>query len=100
MLTNSGVRPMREASRPAISTSKPTRRSSREGSASTNGAPPSGSPAQRKTRGACAATTLNAEPAEIAETAETRITDMIERVNNGVYSIRRHGADEVVYPRV
>src|SRR5919197_712107 len=55
MLTNSGVRPRPRAIRFAISTSKPTSRSGCRGSASTNGAPPSGSPAQRSTRGCAAA---------------------------------------------
>src|SRR5438105_139120 len=43
--TNRGVRPRPRAMRSAISTSNPTNLSGCEGSASTNGAPPSGSPA-------------------------------------------------------
>ena len=50
------------ASSAAISTSNPTRRSGCDGSASTNGAPPSGSPAQRSTLG-CAEATFDAAPA-------------------------------------
>src|SRR5882762_4535404 len=40
--------------RSATSTSNPTSLSGFAGSASTNGAPPSGSPAQRSSRGGCA----------------------------------------------
>src|ERR1044071_5995888 len=49
MLTNSDLRPSPRAISSATSTSKPTTSSGCAGSASTNGAPPSGSPAQRKT---------------------------------------------------
>src|SRR5205807_827746 len=55
IVMNSGVRPSPRAIRFAISTSKPTRRSGCRGSASTNGAPPSGSPAHRKTLAGSAA---------------------------------------------
>ncbi len=50
MLTKRGVRPRARAIRSAISTSKPTTRSGTCGSASTYGAPPSGSPAQTSSR--------------------------------------------------
>ena len=46
-LIKPALRPRPRAMRSAISTSKPTTLSGWAGSASTNGAPPSGSPAQR-----------------------------------------------------
>src|SRR5581483_340358 len=68
MLTNSGVRPSAREISAATSTSKPTSVSGWLGSASTNGAPPSGSPAQRNTRGGAAA--LAAEQAISHDTHE------------------------------
>src|SRR5438045_9002547 len=93
MLTNSGMRPMPEASRPAISTSKPARRSGRDGSASTNGAPPSGSPAQRRTLGGAAAKT--AEETKAAKNAKDRANtgvDFMRRRCDGDCRLSRYGA--------
>src|SRR5262245_28158137 len=67
MLTNSVDRPSARANRSAISTSNPTSRSGRDGSASTKGAPPSGSPAQRST---CGSASL--EDAEKAASADAK----------------------------
>src|SRR5262245_23726324 len=57
MFRNTALRPRPRAIRLAISTSKPTTLSGCAGSASTNGAPPSGSPAQRNSRSVSAAPT-------------------------------------------
>src|SRR5262249_49398909 len=65
MLTNSGTRPSVRAKSSAISTSKPTSRSGCDGSASTNGAPPSGSPAHLKV-----GASVDAKAAEKAENAD------------------------------
>src|SRR5438067_3956575 len=93
MLTNSVVRPSARAKSSAISTSKPTRRSGRDGSASTNGAPPSGSPAQRRTLGGAAAKT--AEDTKAAKNAKDRANtgvDFMRRRCDGDCRLSRYGA--------
>src|SRR3954468_412307 len=92
MLTNSVVRPSARAKSSAISTSKPTRRSGRDGSASTNGAPPSGSPAQRRTRG-CAATWTPETESAAAMAREA----MIARRDTGVDSTGRSAMATVAF---
>src|SRR5437763_6570662 len=81
MLMNEGTRPKPRASSAATSTSKPVTRSGCEGSASTNGAPPSGSPAHRRTRGGSApdptpvarAATISIATAAALETLRTAV---------------------------
>src|SRR4051794_18806058 len=97
MLRNSGVRPRLRANSSAISTSKPVSVSGCAGSASTNGAPPSGSPAQRKTRGwletapAKTAKAAKIAHAKDAEGKKRRSVKLAEggRADTGVDSMRR-----------
>src|SRR2546430_1796792 len=93
MLTNSVVRPSARAKSSAISTSKPTRRSGRDGSASTNGAPPSGSPAQRRTLGCAAAkTTEDTKAAKNAKDRANTGVDFMRRRCDGDCRLSRYGA--------
>src|SRR5438067_12777657 len=68
MLRKRGARPRPRAISSATSTSNPTTRSGWAGSASTNGAPPSGSAAQTKSRAVCGAANSGAA----AETASAQ----------------------------
>src|SRR4051794_33491142 len=89
-LTNSAGRPRPCANSSAISTSNPTSRSGWDGSASTNGAPPSGSPAQRSaTEGAEKPEAAeNARASDSAKAAKTNI-DTTLRADTDVDSTRR-----------
>src|SRR3954470_9133606 len=83
---------MPAASSPAISTSNPTTRSGCEGSASTKGAPPSGSPAHRKIRGGSAAATIRPEANQASVLrscpAGSRTTQISSAIRNTVRRTR------------
>src|SRR5580704_15047626 len=91
MFRNCGVRPTPAASSAATSTSNPVTRSGCEGSASTKGAPPSGSPAQRRIRDGSAAAISRERPLSAGATKTSRATRISVRRarNTGVDSTRR-----------
>src|SRR3954465_9445572 len=84
ILINRDLRPSRRAIRTAISTSKPTSLSGSFGSASTKGAPPSGSPAQRSSR-VCSEDPANSV---VAEQATRKIATMRNVASPALVNLR------------
>src|SRR5262245_30254112 len=79
MFKNTALRPKPRAIRSAISTSKPTTLSGCAGSASTNGAPPSGSPTQRNSRSVSAAPTDSGNNAAAIMAGEANLIKVAAR---------------------